>query len=326
LALTLASCGGGGSDKNDTLTIYNGQHEELVTQLTEAFTKETGIEVDVRSGDDADLASQIREEGEKTKADVLLTEEPGPAAMLDKAGLLAPVDKQTLADVDPRLVPSSGDWTPYAARSRVLIYNPKMISENELPKSVLELTDPRWKGKFAYAPSGAFAATTAYLVATIGEQKTLAWLKGIRANGVNEQKNGKVRDTVEAGQHAFGLTNHYYWWVLAKEQGGQDNLTSRLHYFTHPDAGGLVLASAAAITKNASHPADAQRFLSWLTSSDGGQKIIATDPSAQYPVAKGVVSGVGLAPLAQLESPRFDSSEFADMEQAKALMIKAGLV
>jgi len=327
MALVLTACGGGDdSGKANALTVYNGQHEELVQALATAFTKDTGVKVDVRTGDGADLANQIREEGDHTKADVLLTEDPGPAAMLDQAGLLAPVDRTTLSGVDPRLVPSSGNWVPYAARARVIIYNPKLIAERDLPASILDLTQPRWKGKFAYAPSGAFAATAAYLIATIGPDKTLAWLKGIKANGVNEQKNGKVRDTVEAGQHPFGLTNHYYWWILAEERGGSAKMTSRLHYFAHPDAGGLLLASGAAIPKAAAHQREAQRFLAWLASPTGGQKLIASNPSAQYPVAKGVVSTVGLQPLSRLRAPKTDSSEFANMDKAKQLMIEAGLV
>lgn len=327
-AFVLSACGGSGDEQasSNALTIYSGQHEELVQELTKAFTADTGIKTELRSGDDADLANQIREEGDRTKADVLLTEEPGPAAMLSKAGLLASVDDSTLDQVDDRLVPRSGDWVPYAARSRVIIYNPKLISEGDLPKSVLDLGESRWKGKFAYAPSGAFVATTSYLIETIGEKKTLQWLKSIKANGINEQKNGKVRDTVEAGQHAFGLTNHYYWWILAQEKGGQDKLTSRLHYFSQPDAGGLLLPSAAAATKASSRPSEAQRFLAWMSSPDGGQKIIAGNPAAQYPVAKGVVSEVGLAPLKSLDSPQANSGEFANTELAKQLMIEAGLV
>lgn len=324
LALGLSACGG--SSDQSALTIYSGQHEELAKQLTDAFTAKTGIKVNLRSGDDADLASQIKEEGDRTKADVLLTEDPTPAASLDQAGLLAPVDKATFKGVDERLVPKSGDWVPYAARSRVIVYNPKLISQKQLPHSVLDLSQPRWKGKFAYAPSGAFVATTSYLISTIGEKATLEWLKGIKANGINEQKNGKVRDTVEAGQHPFGLTNHYYWWILAGQRGGPAKMTSRLYYFPQPDAGGLLLASAAAIPKAAAHKRDAQRFLAWLVSPDGGQKIIAANPAAQYPVAEGVNSKVGLEPLSDLHAPSTNASEFANSAKAQQLMIEAGLV
>ncbi len=311
---------------NATLTIYSGQHAALVQALTAAFTKATGIKTTIRAGEDAELANQIIEEGAGSPADLYLSEEPGPVGLLDSKGLLAKVDPATLKEVDQRLVPSTGDWLPYAARSRVLYYNPKLISAADLPHSIMDLTQPQWKGKFAYAPSGAFTATVSYLIDTIGSDKTLEWLKGIKANGINEQTNGKVRDSVEAGQHAFGLSNHYYWYILAAQKGGADKLTSRVYYFDHPDAGGLLLASGAGVIKASKHQAEAQEFLKWLGSADGGQQVIAGAQAAQFPVAPGVVSTTpGMPSLADLKAPNVDSSIYADTTEAQALIIKAGM-
>ncbi len=308
-----------------TLTIYTGQHEALVQSLADKFTAATGIKITIRAGDDAELANQIIEEGAGSPADIFLSEEPGPIGMLDAKGLLSPVDASTLAGLDQRLVPSSHNWMPYAARSRVIYYNPKLISADQLPNSILDLVEPKWKGQFAYAPSGAFASTVSYLINTIGSAKTLTWLEGIKANGINEQKNGKVRDSVEAGQHAFGLSNHYYWWILANSKGGPDKLTSKIYHFDHPDAGGLLLASGAAVVKASKHQAEGQRFLAWLGSADGGQAVIASAPAAQYPVSPKVQSKVGLEPLADLKAPDVDQGIFADTAAAKDLILKSGI-
>lgn len=308
-----------------TLTVYTGQHESLVQDLGNAFTKDTGIKLEIRSGSDADMANQIVEEGSRTKADLFLSEEPGPMGMLDKAGLLAPVDKASLAQVDERFVPESGDWLPYGARSRVIVYNPTIIAEDQLPNSIMDLANAEWKGKFAYAPSGAFTGTVAYLINTIGQDATLTWLKAIKENGVNEGSNGKIRDAVEAGQIGFGITNHYYWWILAQQKGGPDKLTSKLHYFDHPDAGSLVFASGAGVLKASQHQAEAQEFLKWLGSADGGQAIIAADASAQYPTGVGVSSKAGLDPIANLKSPTFDQGSLSNTDAAKDLIIQAGI-
>lgn len=320
-----SSADAGSSGGTATLTVYTGQHEELVDNLAKEFTAKTGIKLTIRAGDGAELANQIIEEGGSSPADIFLSEEPGPIGLLSSKGLLVKVDPATVAEVDSRLVPSSKDWIPYAARSRVLFYNPKLISESELPNSIMDLADPTWKGKFAYAPSGAFAGTVSYLISTIGKDRTLAWLKAVKQNGVNEQKNGKVRDSVEAGQHAFGLSNHYYWWILAEQKGGADKLTSKVYYFDHPDAGGLVLASGAGIIKASKHQAEAQQFLAWLGSADGGQQVIASDEEAQYPVAPGVNSKVGLQPLSDLHPPQVDQAVFADTAAAKDLILQAGI-
>lgn len=308
-----------------TLTLYSGQHESLTTALADGFTKATGIKVEVRAGSDADLANQIIEEGDRAKADVFITEEPSQAGALDGRGLFAPVDPTTLANVDERFNPTSGNWVAYAARSRVIFYNPDLISEEDLPKSIFDLTKPEWKGKFAYAPSGAFTATVTYLVNTIGEDATLEWLKGIKANGENLQKNGAIRDAVEAGQIPFGLSNHYYWYILAQQQGGADKLKSKVHYMGGGDPGALVLASGAGVLKTSSHPAEAQSFLAWLTDADGGQQVIATT-TPQYPLAAGVESSMGLRPLDQLDPPAFDQGSLQDVSKARDLIIEAGII
>lgn len=319
-----------GATSDATLTIYTGNHKDLIEGMGKAFTEQTGIGISIRDGDDADLVNQIITEGDRTKADLFVSEEPGPMGRLSSEGLLTEVPEDILDAVDPRLVPTSHDWVPYAARSRVIYYNPDLISEDELPASILDLADPEWKGKFAYAPSGAFVATVSYLISDIGEDKTLEWLKAVKENGVNEHKNGKVRDTVEAGQHAFGLSNHYYWWVLAAEKGGPDALTSKIHYFATPDAGGLVLTSGAGILKSSKHTAEAEKFLAWLVAPDGGQAIIgdadAETSGAQIPVAKGVTSKiVGVPSLADLVTPQTDQSVFADTEKATELIQQAGI-
>lgn len=352
LALGVAACGSdstaepGGATSGDTtagetspsgsstdqaggkveLTVYSGQHEDFAQALADGFTAATGIAVTLRSGGDAELSNQIVEEGDHSPADLFLSEEPGPVAALDAKGLTSPVKDATLAEVDSRLVPSTKGWLPYAARSRVIFYNPDLISEGDLPHSIMDLVDPAWAGKFAYAPSGAFTSTVAYLIDTIGEDATLAWLKGIKANGVNEQKNGKVRDSVEAGQHPFGLSNHYYWYILAKQSGGADKLASKVHFFDHDDAGGLLLTSGAAVLKSSQHQDEAQQFLQWLGSADGGQKVVAEGDAAQFPVAPGVNSATpGLPALADLHFPVVDPTVYADTEAAQALIIKAGI-
>jgi iron(III) transport system substrate-binding protein len=312
------------ASSNVTLTLYSGQHEDLAKALAEAFEKATGIKVDVRAGSDADLGNQIIEEGSRSKADIFMTEEPGQAAALDAKGLFSPVDPATLALTDSRLNPKSGNWLGYAARSRVIFYNPNLISEADLPQSIMDLTDPKWKGKFAYAPSGAFVSTVTYLINTIGEEKTLDWLKGIKTNGENLQKNGAVRDAVEAGQIPFGLSNHYYWYILAESKGGPDKMTSKVHFMNN-DAGGLLLASGAAVLKSSKHQAEARQFLAWLAQPDGGQKVIAST-TPQYPASPDVTSSMGLKPLSELQPPAVDEGTFGDVSMAQELITEAGII
>ena len=315
----------GGADKKVTLTVYTDQHAELVLALTEAYTKATGVRFNIQN--DATVG-QIKAEGKASKADVYLTEDPGPAAQLAAAGLLSKIDAATLAQVRPGLSSKNGLWVAYAARSRVLYYNPKLISADELPKTLADITKPEYKGMFAWAPSGAFVATVQYLIDTKGEAATKTFLEGIKANGVNEHKNGNVRDTVEAGKHAMGLSNHYYWWVLASQKGGSDKLTSKIYHFPTVDPGNLILSSGAGILKSSKQQNEAQAFVEWLTAPDGGQKLIATAPTevseAQYPVAVGVASDVS-GDLTDVKSPEFEMDSLADSTEAENLLKQLGM-
>lgn len=307
-----------------TLTVYTDQHAKLIERLTTAYTEATGVQFKIQN--DATVG-QVQAEGAASRADVFLSEDPTPVALLARDGLLAPVDPATLDQVRPGLSSGEGLWVAYAARARVLLYNPSSIEQSALPATLADLTKPEYAGQFAWAPSGAFVATTQYLLSTWGEEKTTEFLEAIKANGVNEQKNGNVRDTVEAGKHAMGLTNHYYWWILASQQGGPDKLASQIHHFQTEDAGNLVLSSGAGVLASSTQARDAQEFLAWLTSPEGGQKIIAGPvevSSAQYPVAKGVASSV-VGDLEEIKSPAFDMDVLADSQQAADLLKRLGM-
>ncbi len=308
-----------------TLTVYTDQHADMIEGLTKAYTDQTGVTFKIQN--DASVG-QIQTEGSASPADVFLSEDPMPAAQLGAAGLFVPVDPATLAQVRPGLSSGKGLWVAYAARARVLVYNPKLIGEDELPATLAEIVDPQYKGKLAWAPSGAFVATTQYLLSTQGIDATKAFLEGVKANGVNEKKNGNVRDTVEAGTHAMGLTNHYYWWILAAQKGGPDQLASKIYHFPTEDPGNLILSSGAGILATSKHIDEAQKFLAWLTSPDGGQKVIADAPistsGAQYPVATGVASSI-VGDLSEIKSPTYDMDLLAEADQAKDLLKELGM-
>lgn len=322
------ACSGSSSDDADskaTLTVYTDQHPQLISALTKAYTKKTGVKFNIQN--DATVG-QIDSEGKASPADIFLSEDPGPVAELGKAGKLDTIGASTLDQVQPNLNSRKKLWIAYAARSRVLYYNPKKISKSALPKKLLDITKPRYKGKFAWAPSGAFVATTQYLISSLGAEKTKKFLTGVKANGENEEKNGNVRDTVEAGKHAMGLSNHYYWWIKAAEVGGPGKMTSKIYHFPEKDPGNLILSSGAAILKNSKHSQESAAFLKWLTARNGGQKILESgdiDKSAgQYPVAKGTTSAT-VGSLREVKSPKFDMDELANQEQAEKMLKTLGM-
>jgi iron(III) transport system substrate-binding protein len=166
----LAGCGGDDAEAAETLTVYSAQHESLVRTMLEGFTEETGIALEFRDANDAELANQIVQEGEASPADVFLTENSPSIDVLDREGLLAPLDQATLDQVGAQFRPSSGNWTGFAARSTVLVHNPAQLPADQLPASILDLADPEWQGRIGIAAGGAdFQAIVAGVLALRGE-------------------------------------------------------------------------------------------------------------------------------------------------------------
>lgn len=224
-----------------TLTLYNGQHAATGIAIAKAFQDKTGIQVKIRKGGDGQLASQITEEGARSPADVLYTEESPPLIRLASAGLLAKLEPETLALVEPEHAGGNGDWIGITARTRVLAYNPKKIDEKDLPKSLMDLSDPSWSGRFGFVPtSGAFLEQVAAVIKLKGQEEAEDWLTGLKAFGSIYTNNVTAMKAVENGEVDMALINNYYWYTLKKEKG---ELNSRLHYFGNQDPGALVTVS-----------------------------------------------------------------------------------
>lgn len=146
-ALGIAACSpGGGSDR---LTVYSGRNEELVAPLIEQFTEKTGIGVDVRYGDSADLALLIDEEGDQAPADVFLSQSPGAIGYLGAEGRLRPIEQSVLDLVNERFRASDGRWVGVSGRVRVLVYNADLVDESDLPTSVFDLIGEQYRDKVA---------------------------------------------------------------------------------------------------------------------------------------------------------------------------------
>src|SRR4051794_32267117 len=165
------------------ILVYNAQHVSLTQQWAAQFTKDTGIKVTLRNGGDTELGNQIVQEGANSPADVFLTENSPAIALVDSAGLLAPLDAKTLALVPDQYRPSSGRWIGIAARSTVFAYNTSSLKRDDLPKSLLDLADPKWKGRWAASPTGAdFQAIVSALLELKGEDATSKWLTAMKQN------------------------------------------------------------------------------------------------------------------------------------------------
>jgi iron(III) transport system substrate-binding protein len=310
--------------KADGITVYNAQHENLTKAWIDGFTRETGIQVTVRNGDDSEMGNQIVEEGAASPADVFLTENSPAMVLVDQAGLFAPVDPATLQEVAAPYRPTSGNWVGIAARSTVFVYNKSKLTEADLPKSLLDLADPKWKGRWAASPSGAdFQAIVSALLELKGEDATRAWLKAMRENFTAYRGNGTVLKAVNAGQIDGGVIYHYYWFGDQAKTGENSNNTA-LYYFKNQDPGAFVSISGGGVLKSSKHQKEAQEFLKWVAGK-GGQEVLRTGASFEYAVGEGAESNPALVPLKDLDAPKVDASKL-NSEKVIDLMTDAGLI
>jgi iron(III) transport system substrate-binding protein len=315
-----------GSASAATLVLYSAQHEQTVDLLVSAFEKETGIQVKVHSGDGPEVAEQIVQEGSASPADVFFTENSPEIAVLSEKGLLAPVDPTTLAVIPSKYNAPDGTWVGVLAREDVLAYNPSMVSQSELPASLMDLAKPEWKGKIAIAPSdNDFLPLVNAVVVTQGKDAALAWLKGLKVNAKIYDDDEGVVAAVNRGAVATGIINNYYWARLQQELG-KAKTPSEIYHFSHGDVGGLINVSGAGVLKTSKDPKDAQRFLAFLVSVKA-QKMLADTPiNFEYPLHPGVVPNPVLKPMDELQPPSITVAQLGDDAPVVDLLREAGLL
>lgn len=312
------------ADSNEGIVVYNAQHENLVKSWVDGFTKETGIKVTLRNGDDSELGNQLVQEGSASPADVFLTENSPSMVLVDNAKLFAPLDAETLKQVPAEYRPAHGRWIGIAARSTVFVYNPEKLSEQQLPKSLMDLAKPEWKGRWAASPSGAdFQAIVSAMLALKGEQATLEWLKAMKANFVAYKGNSTVMKAVNAGQIDGGVIYHYYRFV-DQSKTGENSKNTKLYYFKHQDPGAFVSLSGGGVLASSKHKAQAQAFIKYITGKEG-QESLRTNNAFEYAVGVNAASNPKLVPLNELDAPKVEPSTL-NSKKVIELMTQAGLL
>jgi iron(III) transport system substrate-binding protein len=319
------STGSGGAA--GTLTVYSGQHVQTTHALVAAFERESGVSVSLRSDDEDVLADQIVTEGSHSPADVFYTENSPPLQYLASKGLLGPVDPSTLATTPSKFNSPDGRWVGVSARVSVMAYNTSQLTPAQLPKSVMELADPKWAGRIGIAGGETdFQPIVTSIARTYGEAAALRWLEAVKANagGHTYSSAEGLIGGVNSGQVALGAINQYYWYRL-RAQVGPGGLHSAIASFAPRDVGYVLDVSGAGILKSSVHQKAAQRFLAFLTSVQG-QEIIAHSDSYEYPIAAGVTTAHHETPFDTLQPNGITIAELGTGAEAIKLLQEAQLL
>lgn len=335
LALTvgLAACGGdddgsattGGGEVSE-LTVYSGRSEELVAPLFDRFTEETGIALNVRYGDTAEMAATIVEEGDRSPADVFFGQDGGALGSLENEGLLAPLPEDILSPVPAAFRSPEGYWVGTSGRVRVLGYDTRVLDEADLPDSVFDLTDERWSGKVGWAPTNAsFLAFVTAMRAEFGDETTETWLRDMQANGaVAFERNGVLRDAIANGEVEVGLLNHYYIAQARAELADPDSYPVGTYFFPGGDIGSLINVAGAGVVAASDKQAAAERLIAFLLSPESQEFFV--EETKEYPVVEGIEGPTDLPPLSSIQQPDVNLNELSDLRGTLALMEQAGIL
>jgi iron(III) transport system substrate-binding protein len=336
--LALAACGGSndneagsGSDNGttgetaQTLTVYSGREEEIVAPLFEQFETASGIDVEVRYGDSAELVATLAEEGDSSPADVFFAQDAGSLGGAAEAGLLATLPDTALERVDPAYRDSNGRWVGTSGRVRVVAYNTDAVSESELPTSILGFTDPAWSGRIGLPPTnGSFQAFVSAMRLSLGDDATREWLEGIVANEPKlYESNSQTVEAIAAGEIDAGFVNHYYLYLLKDEQPDAPVANS---FLEAGDPGALVNVAGVGIVEGTENEEAAARLVEFLLSDEGQAFYADRAEEAEYPLAGGIEAREGLPPLESLQGPDVQLGALGpELESTLALLNEVGL-
>jgi len=303
--------------ESGALVVYSGRNENLVGDLFIAFTAATGIEVEVRYGDTAELAIQILEEGERSPADVYFGQDAGALGALAAQDRFAALPDDLLGLVDERYRSRTGEWIGITGRSRNLVVNTDLVDTADLPDSVLDLVDPRWNGLIGWAPTnGSFQAFVTAMRLIEGEDATRAWLVGMLENGVVPFRNNTaIVEAVGRGEIAVGLTNNYYLPRFTAE----DPAFPAQNVYLPGDVGGIVNVAGVGVLASSSRPRAAVELVRYLLSEEVQRAFGSRVDAAEFPLRRGVDSTL-LPTLDSLGAPDLDLSQLEDLQGTLALL------
>ncbi|MBE9221686.1 iron ABC transporter substrate-binding protein [Cyanobacterium stanieri LEGE 03274] len=304
------------------LTIYSGRNEELIGPLLERFEEETGVTVEVRYGDTAELAAAILEEGENTPADVYFGQDAGALGALQKEGRTKAIPENLLGRVDSRFRSPEGQWVGISGRARTLAYNVNEVEETELPETIWELTEEQWSGRVAWAPTnGSFQSFVTAMRVTEGDDRTREWLQGLIDNNAQVYPNNTT--TVEAvgrGEADIGLVNNYYLGRFTAE----DPDFPVAHHYTGGDVGSMInVAGVSILDATDSEPA-AIALIDFLLTEES--QTYFSETTNEYPLLEGVAPPQDQISIAEINPPAIDLSNLDDLEGTLNLLREVGAI
>jgi iron(III) transport system substrate-binding protein len=313
LAIFLSGCSGASRSARNEVVIYVSQDRVFAEPVLQEFERRTGITVkavyDTEETKTTGLVNRLLAEKNRPQADVFWSNEPVRTIVLKRNGVLASYRSPNAATIPDEFKDPEGYWTGFAARSRVIVYNTKLVKPEEAPQSMFDLTDPKWKNQVAMADPrfGSTSFHAAALFVVLGDQRAEQYFRDLKANGVKiVDGNSVVRQMVSRGEVKVGWTDTDDVSV-AKEAGEPVEMV-------YPDQQGLgapIMPNMASLIQGGPNPENGKKLIDYLLSPEV-ERMLAESDAVQMPLHPGVPVPPNVRPIESLKPMTFDYGSAAD--------------
>ena len=323
-ATLLSGCSSSNEQATDVteLTVYSGRSEEFIAPFFAQWEAQSGIKLNIRYGDSAELAAQILEEGSNSPAELFLSQDAGSLGAVAEAGLFTQLSNEVASAIPAQYVAANRNWVGITGRARVFAYAPDRVKT--LPLSVADLTKSEYKNQVGIAPTNAsFQAFVTALIENKGADFAKDWLKALQANGVKiYAKNSAIVEAIDKGEISIGLVNHYYIWEVSEGLGRAINVKNG--FFAPGDLGNLINVSGAGVLASSKKYKASEDLINFLTSAATQAKFVSD--THEYALVPGSAAPEGVPALDQIGAPSVDLSSLKNIKATQDLLIEVGLL
>ena len=307
----------------DKLTVYSGRAERLIKPVLDAFTAKTGIQIELLSSGTTELVNRMKAEGDRSPADVFITNDAGSLEMARTAGLFRPLNmREVERAIPPQFRAADNSWIGLSGRFWIVVYNTSLVKPDQI-RSLLDLADPMWKDKIAIPNAGSeyLQAGVSVIRASLGDDHTKKFLEGLRDNAGTQiyQKSSQIVDAVAKGQVAMGIVNHYYVYRHLATQPAAP-LAVVMPDQQEGGMGAIMNVAGIGILKHTPRVENAKLLVEFLV-AQAGQKMFA-DLDKEYPLHPEVKADPALVERKSFRAALVPLTKLAELREPTLLLIE----
>ncbi|MDR4500328.1 MAG: extracellular solute-binding protein [Nitrospirales bacterium] len=307
----------------EPLVVYSGRAERLIKPVLDVFTKETNIPVQLLTGSSTQLVNRLEAEGPHTPADVYLTNDAGTLERAHELRLLKPLQIEGIEQMVPQAFRAADNsWIGLSGRVWIIVYNTSMINPEQIT-SILDLANPKWKGKLAIPNAGSeyLQAGVSVISAVQGETITEAFLKGIRDNAENSVygQSSQIVDAVAKGKVGLGLVNHYYIYRYLADHP-KAPIAPLLTDQKKGEMGLIMNATGIGVLTHTKRLKEAKSLVQFLISRTGQQMF--SERNKEYPIRPTVKADPALPPRKSFRVAQVPLARLAELREPTMLLIE----